>query len=578
MLECLKKSLNHIWPLALRGSVAALISACMLACSQSSTKFTDCSQLSSLMRFDTPAIDVSSLKGIESFLSNGGFIEVYTRKQLLGPIDSRRLCTAYVEFSENPAVAQADAPDAPLKMKIYTANHCLDLSRDHKIKLHLFDGQIYHDFWLDNESLTAVSQLRKAMRLKGVSTKSQEQALGAFSVRKNSIEEFFSSATVQTSAGGSGVSDTAGSICLKKDDPVYQNVCATFQDMTVIRATPSANAPVVVLDKLRALRKTSNTRAARWVSETKLSQILKANPELRLTFQDKRSEPHDLVSLHGEVRKRVLRYAQFKNIMNVNEVLLEELQRCSVGKGGEVCQLLPELSAVVKSELAGTGYEIFEDKNLLYTVDALKSGYNEAFNQVDKAFTVFDSFLEATSGGGLKIPLTARVHSNFRFVTLAEGTTDRPDPKDSLASGRGFMHFNANNMTADTSGAGVTFISWVSSEQAPSSALQGRFLHLKFPREITPDIAAKQDNELKHIGYMQEGDSGSIVVIEQMPYFAITSVDGNATAGGAALRPLPEPIDEFEIEAAAAAPPASEADGTAAQGNVKAMNSKVSCR
>jgi len=561
-----------------RSVLVVAVSLALLACSKSPTKFNNCSKLSSLMRFDTSTIDVSTLENLESFLSNGGFVEVFSRKDLLGPIDSRRLCSAYVEFSDNPALSAPDVPDAPLQLKIYTANHCLDLSRDYKIKLHLFDGQIYQDFWLDNDSLTKVSELRKSMRQKAVPAAAQERVLGAFTVRKNSIEEFFNSSTVQTSTDGAGVSDTVGKICLKKDDPEYQNVCATFQDMTVIRAIPSVNSPAVVLDKLRALRKVANERATRLVSETKLSQILLANPTLRLTFQDKKNESHDLASLHGEVRKRVLRYAQFKNIMNVNEVLLDELQRCSVGKGQEVCELLPEISAIVKAELAGTGYEIFEDKNLVYTVDALTSGYNEAFNQVDKAFTVFDSFLEATSGGGLQIPLTARVHSNFRFVTLAEGTNDRPDPKDSLASGRGFMHFNVNNMTADTSGEGVTFISWVTSDQSPSGALQGRFMHMKFPRKLTPEIAAKQDNELKHFGYMQEGDSGSIVVIEQMPYFAITSVDGNATAGGAALRPLPEPIDEVDIEAAVAVPPSANSDSTAAQETVKSENSKVHCR
>lgn len=563
---------------AVRGLSAVLVSSVAVACSVSSEKITNCSQLSSLMRFGTESIDVSSLENIESFLSNGGFIEVYSRKDILGPIDSSRICTAFVEFSENPALAEVDSPEAPLNLKIYTANHCLDLSRDFKVKLYLFDGRIYQDFWLDNSTLTKVSELRKSMRLKGVPQKSQEQLLSAFSVRKNSIEEFFNSSTVQTSAGGAGASNTAGGVCLKKDDPNFQNVCATFQDLTVFRATPDVNSPAVVINKLRKLRSVANTRAARLIGDTDLAKILVANPTLRLTFQDSRNEPHDLVSLHGEVRRRVFRYAQFKNVMNVREVLLEELQRCSVGKGGDVCKFIPEISEVIKAELAGSGYEVFENSKLLYTVDALGSGYNEAFDQVDTAFTVFDSFLKVTSDGGLQIPLTARVHSNFRFVTLAEGTKDRPDPRDSIASGRGFMHFNANNMTADSSGEGVTFISWVSSEQDPSSALQGRFMHMKFPREITPEVAAKQNNDLKHIGYMQEGDSGSIVVIEQMPYFAITSVDGKATAGGAALRPLPEPIDEAEIEAAVSVASPAEADGTAAQEAVKSSTPRILCR
>ncbi|MEY2986740.1 MAG: hypothetical protein RJB13_261, partial [Pseudomonadota bacterium] len=65
---------------AVRGLSAVLVSSVAVACSVSSEKITNCSQLSSLMRFDTEKIDIST----ESFLSNGGFIEVYSRKDILG--------------------------------------------------------------------------------------------------------------------------------------------------------------------------------------------------------------------------------------------------------------------------------------------------------------------------------------------------------------------------------------------------------------------------------------------------------------------------------------------------------------
>jgi hypothetical protein len=86
---------------------------------------------------------------------------------------------------------------------------------------------------------------------------------------------------------------------------------------------------------------------------------------------------------------------------------------------------------------------------------------------------------------------------------------------------------------------------------------------MKFPRNLTTEASEKQgEGGDKHIGYMQEGDSGSIVVIEQLPYFAITSVDGSATSGGAGLRPLPEPIDEADIESLQRVPAVDEAKPT----------------
>lgn len=55
---------------------------------------------------------------------------------------------------------------------------------------------------------------------------------------------------------------------------------------------------------------------------------------------------------------------------------------------------------------------------------------------------------------------------------------------------------------------------------------------------------AAQPGQVAHVGFLQKGDSGSIVVVEHLPYFAVTSSDGEATSGGATIRPLPEPIEE----------------------------------
>lgn len=172
---------------------------------------------------------------------------------------------------------------------------------------------------------------------------------------------------------------------------------------------------------------------------------------------------------------------------------------------------------------------------------------------MDKAFTVFEQFLAATGTSGTQaLQLDARVHSNFRFVTGSEPTQDIPDPKDSVSSGRGFMHFNVNNLTGDNSGASASFVQWA---QSPSTPLLGRFAYFSFPKKFTDAVRSNYINrpiterQDPHIGFMQAGDSGSIVVIEQMPFFTITSVDGAASSGGAGIRPLPEPLDESELDA-----------------------------
>jgi hypothetical protein len=85
--------------------------------------------------------------------------------------------------------------------------------------------------------------------------------------------------------------------------------------------------------------------------------------------------------------------------------------------------------------------------------------------------------------------------------------------------------------------------------------------------------AAKKEAETKiptraQVGILQAGDSGSIVVVEHLPYFAVTSVDGKSTSGGATIRPLPQPVSE---------------DGEASDANANAKSpirrpSQASCR
>ena len=165
---------------------------------------------------------------------------------------------------------------------------------------------------------------------------------------------------------------------------------------------------------------------------------------------------------------------------------------------------------------------------------------------MDKAFTVFIPFMTPTTENSAKLGLTTRIHSNLRFVTVADPTLDKPDPLDVMTTGRAFMHMNANNFTGDNTGASAAFVRW-SSEK--SSLVLGRFVHFKFPKAMTDTVRSKfTSGAIPNIGFMQPGDSGSIVVIDHIPFFTITSVDGASTSGGAAIQPLPTPVDEDDSQ------------------------------
>ncbi len=541
----------------------------LLACSKSTIV---CSGTKSLLRWDRPSIP--SVTNSPNFFSNGGFIEVFTRKDVLGLVDSHRLCTAYVEFSNNPAQISGNFDAEPLTMNVFTASHCLDMSRDYAIKIHLFDGSIYRDFWVDYKPLEKINALRAAAKMKGISSEIQKKVLQSVRTSAPSLEGIFNAPTISSNVAGTGASTTAGKICLQKDNPDVQHVCATYHDLTALTVEPSANSPAVIVNELKDLRKNAIARSLNWISSSKLAVNEKALTPTKLVFQDDPGTEQTLISVHKEMRERVRRYSKFKNVQFMQDELLSDLNTCSTGTPAALCLMSEEISAFVKAQLANTGYEVFEDSKLAFTVATLKSGFSTSMDKMDKAFTVFDNFLSLNATTGKPSHnLDTRIHSNFRFVTANEPTLDVPDPNDALSSGRGFMHFNANNLTGDVTGSSVNFIKWV---QSPSTPLLGRFAYFAFPKQFTNAVRSNYVNrptpQDPHIGFMQAGDSGSIVVIEQMPFFTITSVDGAASSGGAGIRPLPEPLDESELDAVKRG---VRADGSA---TTQKKNSAVSCR
>ncbi len=544
----------------------------LLACSKSSDSLMQCSGTKSLLRWDLPAIP--SVTNVPQFFSNGGFIEVFTRKDVIGLIDSRRLCTAYVEFSNNPSQISENVDAEPLTMNIFTASHCLDLSKDHSIKIHLFDGSIYRDFWVDYKPLEKINALRAAAKMKGISVDTQRKLLQSVRTSAPSLEVLFNADTVTNSTVGTAPFTKAGQVCLQSNNPEIQHVCATYHDLTALTVEPTANSTAAIINELKVLRKNASARSLSWISSSKLAKNAKTVTPIKLVFKDDPATEHTLTSVHKEMRERVRLYSKFKNVQFMQDELLSDLNTCLSATPAALCRMSEEISAFVKAQLANTGYEVFEDSKLAFTVATFKSGFSKSMDKMDKAFTVFDNFLVSNeTTGKLSHNLDTRIHSNFRFVTANESTLDVPDPKDSLSSGRGFMHFNANNLTGDVTGSSVNFIKWA---ESPSTPLLGRFAYFSFPKKFTDAVRSNYINrpipQDPHIGFMQAGDSGSIVVIEQIPFFTITSVDGAASSGGAGIRPLPEPLDESEIDAVKRG---VRADGSA---TTQKKNSAVSCR
>ncbi|MEY4064482.1 MAG: hypothetical protein RIR26_690 [Pseudomonadota bacterium] len=517
-------------------TLLSVVLGLLCACSKGSPNSVQCSATKSLLRFKTATAPKTSQQ--KGYFSNGGFVEVFTRKELFGPVDSRRLCTAYVEYSDSP-LDPLPSTDSPLVMNIFSASHCFDASRDHSIKLHLFDGNTYLAYPVESPALKKVNELRSAMKAKKIPQNEQEKVLKAFRASVTNIESLFNASVESV---GSGPSTVGGKLCLRKDDSEFQHVCATYHDIAVVPVVPSSRILASDLDDLKVFRNEASQRLKLWIDGTEIAKNSVSATPKELVFQDDVSTKHTLTSLHKEMRRRLLTFSKMKNLQFVAQELLLSLQECEQRNSGAMCPVVHEIAAALRAQLDGTGDENFDDSSLVTVVDGLMSKYASALNKMDKAFTVFSPFLSQALDNSSKLSLVTRIHSNLRFVTVTDPTNDRPDPLDAMTTGRAFMHMNANNFTGDNTGASVAFVRWVSDS---SSLVLGRFAHFFFPKTVTASVRDKVTSPaLPNIGFMQSGDSGSIVVVDHIPLFTITSVDGESTSGGAAIQPLPAPVDE----------------------------------
>ena len=513
-----------------------LLFACAVGCGAGSKGSMVCSKTTSLLRFQvSPGNAITNAANLAQFASNGGFIQIKTRSTTLGLVDKLRTCTAYVEYSSAPdAVVPVD-----VEFNIYTASHCVNLAKDYSMTLQLFmyDPALasikYYPVELSYEPLNAVQKLRLKMKSSGVSAPDQEKILAGFETPQVDVTQLFNVVSGVTGTNV-GPSEKVGQVCLKKDDANYQHVCATYQDLMVIKAKPSSSTPESVKLALKALQSSSVTRLKNWISASKLKLAMDASPSLALTFSANNEKKYTLSQLHEETRARLNRFSKFRTVQKFAESLGPDLANCASAKSA-ACVVLPELADVVKNLLPGTSYESITAGELAAIIPLLKPDFQSALLGMDDAFTVFENLAVAKADGSLSIGYEARIHSNYRFLDQASSTVDLPDPLDPL---RGFLHIHVNNLTGDKSGGLVEFIRW------NSETLKSRFLHLNVRRSLSSPLSpGGTETDQKTLGFLQAGDSGSIVVMEHMPFFTVTTVDGTGTSGGAVLRPLPETIN-----------------------------------
>ena len=232
---------------------------------------------------DAPSFLKSSVGGLNT---SGGYIYVTSRQKddplglkrnQNGKVDGRvTRCGVLVEYPKNTGEVKAPgesganvfpasnadsyrfpAEGDPLKVRLYTAAHCLDYSLNERVVLRLFKGHQevsspildYLDVPIQVPEILALKALRKEVKKKiseGVINEDQGvKVLNAFRPANVNLSESF---------GTTGAQGKCAEKPTTVSDSTEQYSCATYHDMAVLDVTLPDGLPAETIAKIKSLR------------------------------------------------------------------------------------------------------------------------------------------------------------------------------------------------------------------------------------------------------------------------------------------------------------------------------------
>lgn len=553
---------------------------------------------------------------------------------------------------------------SPLKIRLFTAAHCLDWSTNESMRLAIYTNSgsslpsfedAYLEFDIKVPELEAVKKLRRSLieRLKDKSLNfaDAQKVMNAFRPETRDLGQIFGIPQL-------GETPTSKQKCFipTTDESAAQYSCATYHDLAIldveIGETLSADKETKLKDvrdlfvnSLKASEAPTpanvtnifNMTGSIWadyvgananfqftrniinsaignvsVSSSPGCAALPADKKLALYKPDSNcievplSTVENLHYVRYISRERMRTFSQFNMTPFLHELtdgltdVPLSLHQCGQSQSGvcAVSTMISEaLSKVVEQQVLDSGLTKANYRNSYAAaakkVDALLSTWSPFFKASEQITRFLDGDITGfTNDSGINDPIALKLFMNpVKFMRLNSNFVIQLDSDSNLPSSdnttlsRAFLTMPLQNIVGDPSMTlnsedQVAVDSWSSEKVANGGGRYLRFFSLQstldsffsnmnnmagihfFPNQSGTAIQVDENymkmasnfdpsffnnKSIPSTVTLQKGDSGSIFTLDGIPMFALSTVNGEATSGGAAVRSIPgDTADSYE--------------------------------
>lgn len=451
----------------------------------------------------------------------GGILDLLEEPE--SPQTSKRnRCTFYPDYVP---VAAGQQPN-PAKLALWTADHCLDFTRAKGAELYIYDVE-KKDYVNVRVEIPALNKYREGLRL--FQERAQSAAVGD-DAAESDLQSFIAAGSrPSVDYAGAPLIERGIPACLS-DTQIYKSansgrsvICSSVLDMARIDA--------FVPDDLFAVPEIKNMLE-------RMSQQLKA-------IEDKKYADADLlvpeiVEANGKTMRANFKwylenwrvrvdYMTRRRGFESQSALIEKVRTCATNDAAGICapQFRSFFSGALGEYNAWTSADPVNAKRTFPTA-------------------LHDEFYAEMSTGKMNLKWLLSTQAN---VTKALYLGDQA--VFSVNMSREPLVWSTNEVTKTLGDVRPELFGLLKLSQIIGGT--GRSLSdAILSREKTLMISYSTDNSSARNMFLQPGDSGSVLVIGNVPIGVVATVDGKATSGGASVLPLPEFTEEQNANQASA--------------------------
>lgn len=474
------------------------LSLALVGCSAASTRPTACSKVSAI------AVGGSAVEKavIDRSLPSGwGGVLDFIEDELSSQNPKRHRCTVHMDLLP---FAAGQTPD-PLRFSFWTAEHCLQLRNARSAELNIFDP-------------TQKRYVRFPVRVDELERFLKGKSL--FEAHANSrIPEYIESAG-RPSRGIIARGTTAcktDTQTVSSAQPNLGVVCSSVLDLARLegRVHEAAENRPEVIDVLGRMREALEVQEQEQRDKiSSVSALITAEQLVGINFW------------LANWRNKISQLTKWRGHEGFAPLIDEIRTACSSGSTSGLCH--PEIRA------------FFDDGLQEYARSGSTASFSD-FLRAEVNHPMTDSkhnlpwILKAQNDIKSLIPVTGAATFGTNFLIPREKSTAQYSQSDTLGA-KGPLYYVVAPVT--------------SFQKSSATDLHSNLVF----KDETVLFTYDRSLQMGETFLMQPGDSGSTLLVGNIPIGIVSTVNGDETSGGAAILPLPEIADEYEESEKGASP------------------------